>query len=48
MVESNFINLDPLNTLSQKAIDFAIKGKWQEAVDINLEILIESPQNTET
>ena len=48
MVESNFINLDQLNTLSQKAIDFAIKGKWQEAVDINLEILIESPQNTET
>ncbi len=32
-------------TSAQKAIGLALNGKWEEAVDINLEILKENPQD---
>ena len=47
MESSSFFNADILNNLSRKAIAAAIKGQWQNAIDINSEILIKSPKNTE-
>ena len=47
MQHSSLFNADILNNLSQKAIACAIKGQWQEAADINSEILNQSPGNTE-
>ena len=47
MESSSFFNANLLNSLSQKAIACAIKGRWQKAVDINSEILNGSPGNTE-
>ena len=48
MEDSSFSNTDLLNNLSQQAIEAAIKGNWQYAVDINSKILDKSPENTET
>ena len=47
MGSSSFFNANMLQSLSQKAIDCAIKGQWQEVADINSEILNESSGNTE-
>ena len=47
MENSSLFNADILNNLSQQAIAAAIKGQWQNAVDINTEILNKSPKNTE-
>ena len=47
MESSSFLNADLLNNLSQQAIQAAIKGQWQNAVDINSEILNKSPKDTE-
>ena len=45
MESSSFLNADLLNNLSQQAIQAAIKGQWQNAVDINSEILNKSPKD---
>ena len=47
MESSSFLNADLLNNLSQQAIQAAIKGQWQNAVDINSEILNKSPKDIE-
>lgn len=35
------------NTLAQKAVNFALKGKWEEAKETNLQILSTSPNDPE-
>lgn len=34
-------------TLAQKAINFALSGEWEKAIEANLEITKESPEDTE-